>query len=170
MPKWSHLALPSLALLAAVLASGGCSPSSTENHNPPPVFTVPPPGGSGMPPGGDAGQASGLKPLMMRIGGRGPDALWPKINSDLNTNSPPWDDLQAQAKEFADVAAKVGANNPPKGSKESWDQHANEFTTDAVDLAAAAQAKDVDKAKAAQMKVNNSCRDCHMAHRGGRGG
>ncbi len=47
MTKWSHLALPSLALLAAGLASGGCSPTSTENHNPPPVNQAPPPGNPG---------------------------------------------------------------------------------------------------------------------------
>ncbi len=60
----------------------------------------------------------------------------------------------------------MGKNNPPKGSKESWEQQAQDFAAEAADLNAAAQSKDVDKAKAVQMKVNNSCRDCHMAHRG----
>ncbi len=162
MTKWSHLALPSLAVLAVAIASGGCSPASTENNGPPPVITAPPPGGPGGP-----GPASPVKQIMMKF--RGPQGLTAKIGTELNADAPPWDDLQAQSKDLNQQAAALAPITPRKGNKETWDKHVQDFAALTADLDSAVQAKDQAKAKDAQVKLgpqSAACMDCHKDHRG----
>ncbi|HVS39218.1 MAG TPA: cytochrome c [Gemmataceae bacterium] len=106
---------------------------------------------------------------MKQIGANKPDALWPQINSELNRDSPPWDDLKPQTDNFAKLAADVGANDPPKG-KDTWQQDAKAFADLAAALNAAVAEKDLVKAKDAQNKVHDACDNCHRAHRGRPGG
>jgi hypothetical protein len=87
------------------------------------------------------------------------------IRSELNSDPTPWESIQPRAKEYAQLAADLGKHEPPRGEKESWKQYTGEFANDAAALDQAAQKKDLQAAKAAQDKLNQSCMGCHRAHR-----
>jgi hypothetical protein len=150
MMKWSHLALPSLALLAAAVAFTGCSPTAT----PPNPAPAPNPG-----------PAAGLKSIMNQIGKPKSLSLWSKIHSELNSDAPPWDELKPQTEKLSNLAANVDNYDPPK-AKESWHNDATNFAKLAADLNAAVQAKDKDNAGKVNIKMSSACDECHRAHGG----
>jgi hypothetical protein len=134
---------------------------------------VPP---AGPPPGtGQVGsaEASGLKAIMKKIG-QGPGALTPTIGGQLNAEKPTWETIQAETKEYAQLAADMAKYEPARGPKESWEKLCAEFAASAVELDKAAQAKDKSAALAAHVQLTNGCMGCHGEHRmkgpGGRGG
>jgi hypothetical protein len=113
-------------------------------------------------------QTPNTKEIMAKIG-KGPQALTPAIGQALKAQSPDWAAVQAQAKEYAELAAALAKNSPRMGTKESWDQLTADFAEAANDLAKAANEKDLSAAKTAHDQLANSCMACHGAHRG-RGG
>jgi hypothetical protein len=102
--------------------------------------------------------------------GRGPNALNGALGQGLKANSPSWTTLQTQASEYAKLAAALGKTNPPRGSKESWQELTSAFAESAAELEKAVRAKDQTAALAAHDQLSNSCMECHRAHRGGTGG
>ncbi len=169
-----------LALCVAVLApSGGCDGTSNEPNAPPELRNAPGPvaenpGGPGMAgpaPGGPAGKGGPMREtrrIMARLN-QGPGGLQNVIGSELKTEKPPWETIQPQTKEYAQLAADLGKHEPPKGSKESWAKLAAEYAGLADTLDKAAQAKDKDAATAAHADLASSCNACHRQHRGGPG-
>jgi hypothetical protein len=133
----------------------------------------PPAGGwpDGPPPGVGPGGRRPIKDLMMKLAGR--NSLTPKIGQELKQDSPPWDAIQAQTKEFAELASNLGKHDPPRGSKESWTKLTSSYSESALALDQAAQAKDKAAALAAHGTLAGSCMACHREHRmggPGRGG
>jgi hypothetical protein len=96
---------------------------------------------------------------------KGPNSLTPVIEKELNSDAPPWETIQGQTKEFAQLAAAMGKNTPPKGHMESWEKLTSAYTEWASDLDAAAQAKSKDAALEAHGKLAGSCMACHREHR-----
>jgi cytochrome c556 len=154
MTKLSRCALPSVVLLAVLLATAGCG-NSTQVASPPA-------------PSGMGGSPARSKQIMARIG-KPPEFLTKSIGEELQAEKPDWDKLQTQASEYATVTTALRWCDPPKGSKESWTKYTGEFADTAKALASAVQEKDVEKAKTAHKKLESSCKECHTAHRGGRG-
>jgi hypothetical protein len=167
MTKFVRRTLLSLALLAVVLAALGCH-HATE------------PGGAGRPPqpanlaptadpGADVGTSPNIKQIMTKLT-KGRASLTPVLGNELKQEPPPWETIQSQTREFDRLAAALGQNPPPKGSKESWAELTAAYAASAKDLDRAAQAKDRDAALAAHGKLATSCQACHREHRGGRPG
>src|SRR5262249_2261977 len=61
-----------------------------------------------------------VKAIMGKLN-KGPKRMTASLLKDLNEEDPDWAKIQKDAKEFAKLAAAMGKNEPPKGSKESWE-------------------------------------------------
>jgi cytochrome c556 len=64
------------------------------------------------------------------------------------------------------LSKALGKNDPPKGDKKSWEKLTKDYLTNAEALQKAAADKDSKAAASSQMKLQNSCKSCHGAHRG----
>ncbi|HEY7326254.1 MAG TPA: hypothetical protein VH592_01345 [Gemmataceae bacterium] len=130
--------------------------------------------GGGPPPGmfgGRGGQRGPIHQAMTKLF-RGQPSLKDSIGQELTSDSPAWETIQPQAKEFADLAASLKNYDPPKGSKESWTKQATSFSESASALERAAKAKNKKDALDAHAKLsdNQTCKACHQEHKGGPGG
>jgi hypothetical protein len=96
---------------------------------------------------------------------KGPNSLTPVIGKELEADPPAWDTIQPQTKEYARLAAAMGKNDPPKGTKESWTKLSAVFADSAAALDKAAQARNRDAAVEAHGQIAGSCMECHRAHR-----
>jgi cytochrome c556 len=95
--------------------------------------------------------------------------LTPVLGKALEAPEPAWETIQKQTREFAELAAALGKNTPPRGSKESWEKLTSAYAAAAAGLDRAAQGKDRDAALTAHRQLEGSCKACHNAHRmGGR--
>jgi hypothetical protein len=154
--------------LAVLLPSGGCeeSPSKAPTSKAPRGVArtqAPPPlGGPGAVEGG--GAPSGIRQIMNRVA-KGPNSLTSVLGRELNEAQPPWETIQGQTREFAQLAADMGKHDPPKGSKESWARLTAAYAGTAAELDKAAQARAKDEAVAAHDQLKNSCMSCHREHR-----
>jgi cytochrome c556 len=77
-----------------------------------------------------------------------------------------WDELQKTTEEIAKYGKALGKNEPEKGSKDSFKKLAGKLADNTKELDDAADAKDLTKLKASQKAIQNSCMECHKAHRG----
>jgi cytochrome c556 len=59
----------------------------------------------------------------------------------------------------------MGKNDPPKGTKESWNEFSTAYADSAAALDRAAQAKDRKAALEAHGQLAGSCTQCHKEHR-----
>ena len=147
----------------ALLVVGGCSEGEDAGG-------PAPPGGGGPGPGGGGPSSPGIKQIMVKLA-RGPRSLTPVIGNELNQDSPPWETIQGQTKEYSQSASELGKYDPPRGAKESWIKLTTEFAESASELEKAAAIKNKDAARLAHEQLNNSCKTCHDEHRRmGRGG
>jgi hypothetical protein len=88
---------------------------------------------------------------------------------ELKEDPTPWDKIQPQAKEYAELTASLKEYDPPKGDKDSWVKLTSAFAHSAEDLNKAAQAKNKTDADKASAILNQSCMACHREHRPGPG-
>jgi hypothetical protein len=143
------LALP---VLLTVVALGGCggstNESATDKTAPGVTGAAPPPPGEPAPaeaaPIPDVTVGTGSSPTIKEIMGKltkGPSSLTPIIGEELEAENPPWETLQAQTKEFAQLASSMGKNTPPKGHQGSWEKLTSAYAEWASDLDEAIQAK-----------------------------
>jgi hypothetical protein len=154
----------SCLLLAALPPLGGCGDG---NGGDPSVGPQGDPPGASMPPGSGTGPGAsvpGIKQIMGTLA-RGPKSLTQVLGKELKESPPPWETVQAQAKEYARLAGDMGKYDPPKGSKESWSELTADFAALAADMGKAAQARDSSAALAAHTRLTESCNACHKEHR-----
>jgi cytochrome c556 len=164
---------PAAALLAVLLTLGGCGEGRDGGQ------AIPAQGGTGAPPApvvervdsaptpttpAEAGASPTIKAIMGKLT-KGPNSLTPVIGKELHENPVAWETIQAQTRDYAQLAAALGQNEPPKGSKESWAKLTGTFAETAVALDQATQAKDEDAALEAHGKLETSCMACHREHR-----
>jgi cytochrome c556 len=87
------------------------------------------------------------------------------VGTALKAGTVDWDALAKKTKEYATLAAALGKNDPPKGSKMSWAKLTKAYADDATALNAAAEKKDKTVAAATLRKLQGQCMACHSAHR-----
>jgi hypothetical protein len=120
--------------------------------------------------GGGPGRPSTPVGEIMTKLGKGPQSLTETIGRELKTDPPPWDAIQPQTKEYAQLAASMSQYDPPRGSKESWAKQTASFSESAAALDRAADSRDKNAALAAHGALTKSCMACHREHRAGPGG
>jgi hypothetical protein len=143
--------------LALVVAVSACNKSKSDHPESP---------GFG---GGPSRERGPIHDIMLKIGGKG-QSMTQTIGNELNESPTPWEKIQPQTKEYAQLIASLSKYDPPRGSKESWAKRTASFSESAAALDRAANAKDIDSALAAHQTVSQSCMACHREHKGGPGG
>jgi hypothetical protein len=88
------------------------------------------------------------------------------VGDALKAGSVDWDAVQKKTKEYSAMADFLGKNDPPKGSKTSWDKLTKMYADDAKSLNAAAEKKDKATAMSVHRKISGECAVCHKAHKG----
>ena len=133
---------------------GGCGDGADQGGGQSPTAEAP----VGNPPGGPPSAKSSpkVKEIMVRLT-KGPNSLTPVIGKELNEAQPPWETLQPQTREYAQLASEMGQYDPPRGSKESWVKQTLAYAEMATEMDRATQAKDKDAALAAHTQITNSC-------------
>lgn len=157
-------ALGFAVLLAVVVVGSACNKQNAD-----PVVQG---NSEGVPPGMRFGGRGGpIREAMMKLF-KGRPSLKDSIGQELNGDSPSWDTIQPQTKEFAELAASLSKYDPPKGSKDSWEKLTASFSKEAAALDHAAAAKNKDEALGVYSRLsdNQTCKACHQAHKGGPGG
>jgi hypothetical protein len=162
MRKSSWRFLPSLAVLGVFVVGGGCGLKTAES----PTHAT----DAGGAPDKGKESTSVVGQIMFQIG-RGPRALTGSLDKALKSDKPDWDSIQTFAKELKKLTSDLTKLDPPRGSKESWQQLTVAFSDAAGALDEAAQAKDLEAARKADDLLNGSCMKCHNEHKKkGKGG
>ena len=94
------------------------------------------------------GPATGIKGVTRTVAA-GPYSLTPKIGAALENDPPDWPAIQAQTKEYAELAKTLGTYDPPKRAKPSWKTLTDSFAETAADMEKAAQGNDLTAARTA---------------------
>ncbi|WP_435008386.1 cytochrome c [Tundrisphaera lichenicola] len=106
-----------------------------------------------------------IKSVMTKLH-KGPKAEFSVLKTQVEAETPDWDAISKTTEDFVTLGAALGKNDPPKGEKDSWKKLSAKYLKDAEALDEAAEAKDLDKLKAAQKAMGASCKACHTPHRG----
>jgi hypothetical protein len=118
--------------------------------------------GAGL--GGAGPEAPDVKEIMKRA--NKPTGIYFNLKRDLEDDSPMWADMQAEARELAQLAAALSKQTPPKGDKASWAKRTRAYAADAQALAQAVAKRDKRAARAAHARMGGAtCTNCHKAHR-----
>lgn len=108
--------------------------------------------------------ASSTKEVMVKLHkGENPPIV--VLKKQLQSEAPPWGDIQKRTQEFAAMTAGLSKNDPPKGDKASWQALAKSYADNARALDASAQKKDKAAALAAHAQLAGACNNCHNVHR-----
>jgi hypothetical protein len=173
----NRLSLNLLQLLlpvALICSLSSCGPSDNEAGNGAPSINGAgsQAGGAPGPQGGGAAQPQGQRPIrqiMMKLS-RGPNSLSSLLDKQLESEPVDWPTVETEAKDYVQSTMDLNKFDPPRGAKESWDQHTSEYADLAKELEKAAVAKNKQESLAAHEQLKNSCQACHNAHRAGPGG
>lgn len=116
--------------------------------------------------GAQGGKTPTVKEVMKKLNYRDA-ALCPTIGKALKANPVNWDEVQKEARQFAEFAEALPKNDPPAGDKASWNKLTQAYVSAAQELNAAAQRKDQAAAVTAHGKLANpaTCNGCHKTHR-----
>jgi hypothetical protein len=114
--RWKML--PTGLVVGAILVISGCLKSTDTSG----------PGASsnGSPPDMGKGPGGAIRLIMFKIG-KGPQQLDASIGRELQSDSPPWETLQKQAGEYKQLTGDLTKHDPPRGSKESWQEKTTAF-------------------------------------------
>ncbi len=106
-----------------------------------------------------------VKEVMQKLH-KGADSPLNKIKQELKADQPEWSRLQKQTKNFVILGAALAKNEPPRGSKASWQRLSVNYLHAAEALDNAVQKESQPDAKAAFAKISASCAACHRVHKG----
>ena len=115
--------------------------------------------------GADEEKTPTIKEVMKKLHG-GPRSPLNKLKAQLKTASPPWKEVQDEAKDFETLTATLSKSNPPKGDAAAYKKLADAYHDSAKALDDAAKKEDKAATQTALNKLNMSCMNCHRAHRG----
>ncbi len=114
--------------------------------------------------GAEPDKAPDIKEIMQRA--NKPTGLYFNLKKDLEDEEPMWDDMLAEARELAQLAAALGKQTPPKGDKASWAKLTRAYASEAKGLSQAVAKKDRKAAQAAIGRMGGAtCKSCHKVHR-----
>src|SRR5262245_12877927 len=117
--------------------------------------------------GGTAAAAGGtmtISDIMQQVNKR-KGGIHSDVGEALRAEPIDWAGVQAKTSEYARLAAMLGANDPPKGDKPSWESLTKTYADNAKALHAAAEKSDKDGALGVHRTLQQSCMQCHKAHK-----
>jgi len=88
-----------------------------------------------------------------------------QLTTEIEKNSPNWEKVQKNTKEFSQLCDELCKQTPPKGEKDHWTKLTGTMAQNAKKLEDLAAKKDQANVKAIMSKINGSCKDCHDVHR-----
>ncbi len=112
-----------------------------------------------------ADDAPSIKDIMNKAH-KGGDSIKGKLEKDLKSDKPDWDEVTKLSKELVSLGEALGKAKPSKGDQESWDKQTKAYQEKAKALLAAAEKKEKKDAEAALKAIGGSCGACHKAHKG----
>jgi cytochrome c556 len=105
-----------------------------------------------------------IEDIMQKVNKRN-TGLHSVVGTALKGATVDWDAVQAKTKEYTTLADALGKNDPPKGTKASWDKLTKMYAEDAKALNDAAEKKDKATVTSLHKKLSGECMACHKAHR-----
>ncbi|HEY1378137.1 MAG TPA: hypothetical protein VGF55_15150 [Gemmataceae bacterium] len=105
-----------------------------------------------------------IEDIMQKVNKR-KGGLHSELGDALKAGKIDWEAVQKNTKEYAAFAEFLGKNDPPKGSKASWERLTKTYADDAKTLHEAAEKKDKTALAAAHKKLSGECMGCHRQHR-----
>jgi cytochrome c556 len=88
------------------------------------------------------------------------------LKKQVDASPTDWPAVQKTTKEIAELGGALVKGEPQKGDKESFKKLASKLGENTKALHDAAEAKSLEKIKAAQKAIGGSCKSCHDVHRG----
>jgi hypothetical protein len=110
------------------------------------------------------GKEPSTKEIMTRAH-KGGNSLIVAVTRALQPDDPDWDTLQKKTKELVTLGTALGKNEPPQGTKESWERFSKSYLESAKALDAAAQQKNKENAVVARKRLMSTCTACHKIHK-----
>jgi cytochrome c556 len=114
---------------------------------------------------GAADETPTIKDVMNKLH-KGAKSPLGQLKTQLKAESPDWEKIQKETKDFVILGASLSKNDPPKGDAQAYKTLASNYYQHAKDLDDAAQKKDGEAAQKAFSKLSTSCKACHSAHKG----
>jgi cytochrome c556 len=105
-----------------------------------------------------------IEDIMQKVNKR-KGGLHSEVGDALKASPVDWAKVQTDTKQYSAMADFLGKNDPPKGSKQSWEKLTGTYAADAKALNAAAEKKDKAAAQTTWAKLSKECMGCHRAHR-----
>jgi cytochrome c556 len=102
---------------------------------------------------------------VMKKAHAGADSLLAGIEKEAKGENPDWDTVKKGTKEMSDLGKFLIKNDPPQGSKESWEKQCKVYADIVAVLDAAAGNKDKKATTDAVGKLRASCGGCHGPHK-----
>ncbi|HJZ59782.1 MAG TPA: hypothetical protein VKE74_32875 [Gemmataceae bacterium] len=88
-----------------------------------------------------------------------------QVRNELAKDEPDWYLVEAKSRDLVRVGKLLALNNPPHGSRESWEKFTAVYTARATVLVDAAERKDKEEATVETTRMLRMCATCHRAHR-----
>ena len=110
-----------------------------------------------------AREVSAIEKIMEKGFNKG--GLRHQMSSEIDKDSPNWEKVQKNSKEFTKLCNELGQQTPPKGEADHWKKMTQTMAKDAQQLEDLAGKKDLASAKTTMNKINGSCKSCHDVHR-----
>jgi cytochrome c556 len=111
-----------------------------------------------------AERAPSIEEIMKKVNG-GKGLQKKQLPDSLKASPVDWPAVQKLTKEYAELAAALGQNDPPKGEKASWAKLTKAYADAAKKLNDAAEKKDKEALLAVHNQIGKSCGGCHKAHK-----
>lgn len=105
-------------------------------------------------------------PTIKQVMAKVPKSALPKVAKALKGAKPNWKSVKKESEVIVKYTKALAENNPPKGEKEAWKEKAGAFYDSGKALFDAAEAENLEEARASLKKMQASCKECHDAHKG----
>jgi cytochrome c556 len=112
----------------------------------------------------DDDKVPSIEDIMQKVNKR-KSGLHSEVGDALKMGTVDWDKIKEKTKQYAALTDFMGKNDPPKGSKQSWEKLTKQYADDAKALDTAVGNKDKAAATKAWGKLDKECMGCHRPHR-----
>lgn len=87
------------------------------------------------------------------------------VKRELAAEAPDWEKVRAATGKFVTLAEVLAKKEPRHGGEESWKRLTDLHLSDVREMDEGAGRGDLEAVRAAYLRVANSCKECHEAHK-----